>query len=170
LAGIISPSVSKVLLTTTALSMAVTPFLSEIGGMIAEQIENRAGFSHYVGADAEGKALRDTQDNFVVVCGYGRIGKMVCDLLDKKFIPYVAFDVNPSKVRRPSLRGLRACAWGMKGLWATRGELNGRKGFSQAPSCHSPAEHINLRRSPREMRVRTVSPSAPWGGINFTSC
>lgn len=80
--------------------MAVTPGLDELGSMISERIENKYGFSHYVGADAEGKAIKDTQSDFVVVCGYGRIGKMVCDLLDKKFIPYVAFDVNPSKVRR----------------------------------------------------------------------
>lgn len=120
--------------------MAVTPLLDEAGNLISERIENKYGFSHYVGADAEGKAIKDTQSDFVVrwgaigrmlvarrkirrpstqptdrsnqtpprsidrptrqvVCGYGRIGKMVCDLLDKKFINYVAFDINPSKVR-----------------------------------------------------------------------
>jgi voltage-gated potassium channel Kch len=31
---------------------------------------------------------------------------MVCDLLDKKFIPYVAFDVNPAKVIEARNRGL----------------------------------------------------------------
>ena len=98
-AGILDPATSKLLLTTVALSMAVTPGLAELGSFISEKVENKYGFSHYVGADAEGKALKSTQNNFVVVCGYGRIGKMVCDLLDKKFIPYVAFDISPSKVR-----------------------------------------------------------------------
>jgi monovalent cation:H+ antiporter-2, CPA2 family len=98
--GILAPAQAKLLLTTVALSMAVTPLLDEAGNLISERIENKYGFSHYVGADAEGKAMKETQSDFVVVCGYGRIGKMVCDLLDKKFINYVAFDINPAKVRR----------------------------------------------------------------------
>jgi 2-succinyl-5-enolpyruvyl-6-hydroxy-3-cyclohexene-1-carboxylate synthase len=94
----LQPDVAKFLLTTVALSMALTPVLAEAGCLISERIENKYGFSHYVGSDAESKAMQKTQSDFVVVCGYGRIGKMVCDLLDKKLIPYVAFDVNPSKV------------------------------------------------------------------------
>lgn len=57
---------AKLLLTTVALSMAVTPLLDEAGNMISERIENKYGFSHYVGADAEGKAIKDTQSDFVV--------------------------------------------------------------------------------------------------------
>ena len=77
--------------------MAVTPLLAEVGDVIAEKIESRYGFSYYVGADAEGQNIKENED-FVVVCGYGRIGKMVCDLLDRKLISYVAFDISPSKV------------------------------------------------------------------------
>lgn len=98
--GILQPATAKFLLTTVALSMAITPLLSELGCRIAERLENKYGFSHYIGSDAESKAIQKTQSDFVVVCGYGRIGKMVCDLLDKKLIPYVAFDVNPAKVGR----------------------------------------------------------------------
>ena len=104
--GILAPPMAKLLLTTVALSMAVTPVLDEMGNIISERIENKYGFSHYVGADAEGEVIKATQSDFVVVCGYGRIGKMVCDLLDKKFIPYVAFDVNPAKVIEARNRGL----------------------------------------------------------------
>ena len=57
---------AKLLLTTVALSMAVTPLLDEAGNLISERIENKYGFSHYVGADAEGKAIKDTQSDFVV--------------------------------------------------------------------------------------------------------
>lgn len=104
--GILAPPAAKLLLTTVALSMAVTPVLDEMGNFFSERIENKYGFSHYLGADAEGQAIKATQNDFVVVCGYGRIGKMVCDLLDKKFIPYVAFDVNPAKVIEARNRGL----------------------------------------------------------------
>lgn len=30
----------------------------------------------------------------VVICGYGRVGTLVAQLLDTKFVPWVAFDVN----------------------------------------------------------------------------
>lgn len=104
-AGILSPPVAKLLLTTVALTMATTPLLAEAADMISEKIENMYGFSYYVGADAEGQSIKENED-FVVVCGYGRIGKMVCDLLDRKFISYVAFDINPSKVRSRVLPSL----------------------------------------------------------------
>ena len=29
------------------------------------------------------------------MCGYGRVGRVVADLLNEKLIPWVAFDVNP---------------------------------------------------------------------------
>lgn len=60
------------------------------------QMENRMGYDHYVGGDSESDEIRQAGD-FVVVCGYGRIGKLVCELLGKKFINFVAFDNNPLK-------------------------------------------------------------------------
>lgn len=54
------------------------------------------GYDHYVGGDSESDEIRKG-DEFVVVCGYGRIGRLVCELLGKKFIKFVAFDNNPLK-------------------------------------------------------------------------
>lgn len=54
------------------------------------------GYEHYVGGDSESDEIRQG-DGFVVVCGYGRIGRLVCELLGKKFINFVAFDNNPLK-------------------------------------------------------------------------
>lgn len=54
------------------------------------------GYDHYVGGDSESDEIRQG-DGFVVVCGYGRIGRLVCELLGKKFINFVAFDNNPLK-------------------------------------------------------------------------
>ncbi|CAM9981152.1 unnamed protein product, partial [Phaeothamnion confervicola] len=103
--GILSPSLCKLLLTTVAISMATTPALSEFSAWIADQIEERMGFSHYVGQDSESQEIRK-REQFVVVCGYGRIGRLVCDLLDRKFIPYVAFEINPQKAMEARNRGL----------------------------------------------------------------
>jgi hypothetical protein len=129
---IVSPSLSKLLLTTIALSMAATPLLADVASYVADKIESksgnvrlqlrvsrktmRSGFSHYVGQDSDAKEvgdvfrtrlhdqlmanymqIKESEQDFVVVCGYGRIGKLVCEILDTKFIRYIVFDVNPQK-------------------------------------------------------------------------
>lgn len=103
--GLLSPALTKLLLTTVAISMAATPALSTASAKLAARIEGKMGLSHYVGQDVEAKEIKK-REGFVVVCGYGRIGRLVCDLLDKKFIPYVAFESDPSKAMEARQRGL----------------------------------------------------------------
>merc|ERR1711988_2047605 len=43
---------------------------------------------------------------FALVVGYGRMGKLVCELFDKKLIPYMAFDSNINKVKNARDKGL----------------------------------------------------------------
>ena len=95
--GLISPQLTKLLLTTVAVSMAATPALAELGESITNRIEANKGFNHIIGDDEDAKEVKeDTASDFVFVCGYGRVGKMVCDMLDKKFIRYVAIDNSPA--------------------------------------------------------------------------
>ncbi|CAM9991273.1 unnamed protein product [Scytosiphon promiscuus] len=103
--GIIEPQLCKLLLTTVAISMAATPALSEFSAWVADQMEARMGYDHYLGGDSESDEIRQG-DGFVVVCGYGRIGRLVCELLGKKFINFVAFDNNPLKAMEARNRGL----------------------------------------------------------------
>ena len=48
-----------------------------------------------MGGDSPAKEVKKdlSKSDFVVVCGYGSVGKMVCDVLDRKFIKYVALDI-----------------------------------------------------------------------------
>ncbi|CAM9737077.1 unnamed protein product [Ectocarpus sp. 12 AP-2014] len=103
--GIIEPQLCKLLLTTVAISMAATPVLSNFSAWVADQMEARMGYDHYLGGDSESDEIRQG-DGFVVVCGYGRIGRLVCELLGKKFINFVAFDNNPLKAMEARNRGL----------------------------------------------------------------
>lgn len=66
---------------------------------MGQHIEERSGFLHYIGRDEEAKEIKKalaskragehgvgpvsgigSGDDFVVVCGYGRIGKVVCEV------------------------------------------------------------------------------------------
>ena len=46
------------------------------------------------------------EKEFVLVCGYGRIGKMVCDMLDRNLVRYVAIDKRPERAIEARSKGL----------------------------------------------------------------
>lgn len=109
-AGLISPDLTKVLLTTVALSMAVTPFLGDLGSSIALKLETSKDSTDIVVEEDMVQPASEELDfgasDHVVVCGYGRVGKMVCDVLDKKFIKYVAVDRNQQRASEARAKGL----------------------------------------------------------------
>jgi hypothetical protein len=75
-----SPYSSYTLSTVTL--KALTPLLSDIGERLSKRFEKRSAFSHYLGQDRDVTEIKDS-DDFVVVVGYGTVGKTVCDLLDR---------------------------------------------------------------------------------------
>ena len=105
---LLSPHLVKLLLTSVALSMAITPAMSELGTYIGNVIDQRAGMSKYEGKDSSAEELKTelAPANFVFVCGYGRVGKMVCDMLDTKFIRYAAIDNSAEKAIKARNKGL----------------------------------------------------------------
>merc|ERR1712127_111967 len=96
------------LLTSVSLTMALTPFLDSMGEKIAKKMEEGTDFTHYMGQDDEALAITedDSSDGFVVVVGYGVVGKVVTDLLDKKFIKYVGMEKDPKKAIQARNKGL----------------------------------------------------------------
>uniref|UniRef100_A0A7S2WPP6 RCK N-terminal domain-containing protein n=1 Tax=Eucampia antarctica TaxID=49252 RepID=A0A7S2WPP6_9STRA len=103
--GIFDPAMTKLLLTSVALTMAFTPLLADAGGKIAKKLEEKSDFTHYLGQDRDASEIAESED-FVVVVGYGTVGKSVCDLLDLKFIKYVGLEVNPNKAIQARNKGL----------------------------------------------------------------
>jgi len=80
-----------------------------MGGKIAKKMEEGNDFTHYMGQDDEAleiTASESNSDGFVVVVGYGIVGKVVCDLLDKKFIKYVGMEKDPKKAIQARNKGL----------------------------------------------------------------
>ncbi|MBO9575569.1 MAG: cation:proton antiporter [Sphingobium sp.] len=68
----------------TAIGLTVTPILARVGHGIAKRIEHRAGESRIQDApEKEGGA---------VILGFGRVGRMVADLLAAHDQPYLALD------------------------------------------------------------------------------
>lgn len=101
---LIDPATTKIFMTTVALSMATTPFLASLASSVAKKLEQNMGFSHYLGQDKEAKEIEG--GDFVVVVGYGVVGKMVCDLLDRKFQRYIGVESDPKKAILARNKGL----------------------------------------------------------------
>jgi CPA2 family monovalent cation:H+ antiporter-2 len=95
--GILDTATTKLMLTSVSLTMALTPLMATLGSKIAKRLEEQSDFTHYLGQDRDANEIKES-DDFVVVVGYGVVGKVVCDLLDRKFIKYVGLDIEPNKV------------------------------------------------------------------------
>ena len=105
--GILDPATTKMLLTSVSLTMALTPFLDGMGSKLAKKMEEGTDFTHYIGADQDATEITTGEESdFVVVVGYGVVGKVVCDLLDRKLIKYVGMECDPKKAIEARNKGL----------------------------------------------------------------
>jgi hypothetical protein len=94
--GVLDPAFTKLMLTSVSLTMSLTPALASIGGKIVKSLEEKSDFTHYLGQDRHANEIKGS-DTFAVVVGYGAVGKVVCELMDRKFIKYVGIDIDPNK-------------------------------------------------------------------------
>lgn len=100
--GVLPPDLAQLLLLVVALSMGLTPALSDLGANISARLESKRGLigMRMEDADAAGAG------NFVMVAGYGRVGQSVCEMLDAKLVRYMAFDMSPARVIEARNKGL----------------------------------------------------------------
>lgn len=85
--------------------MALTPAMATAGEKIAKVLEEKSDFTHYLGQDRDANEIKES-DDFAVVIGYGAVGKVVCDLLDRKLIKYVGIEIDPNKAIQARNSGL----------------------------------------------------------------
>ena len=131
--GLLAPQQTKYLLTSVALSMALTPFVADATAVLGDRLEQGSGFSHYRGDDdtsnREKRSLL-SQGDFVIVCGYGRIGQTVCSMLDRQFIKYVAIDNSAERAIDARNKGLPVFYGDV-----TRADVLNSFGASTAKAC-----------------------------------
>ncbi len=91
--GVISPEAGAFITTMTALSMATVPILDKLGGWIAGRIEKKAA------PDPELTVAPPTANGKrVIVVGYGRVGQLVCEMLARHKVPFIAVDHDPREI------------------------------------------------------------------------
>lgn len=84
--GILAQNVASFTLAVASLTMALIPLLALLGQRVAKRLEPPKG------SDAALAAEPVPQRRHAIVVGHGRVGKVVCAMLDKHGVPYTAVD------------------------------------------------------------------------------
>ncbi|KAJ7962350.1 K(+) efflux antiporter 2, chloroplastic-like [Quillaja saponaria] len=86
--GIMSAHLSSLLFLVVGISMALTPWLAAGGQLIASRFE-----LHDVRSLLPAESETDDLQDHIVICGFGRVGQIIAQLLSERLIPFVALDV-----------------------------------------------------------------------------
>jgi len=101
-AGVVGERIGQAVLVAATLTMFLIPTLSAIGGRLARKA---------VAATSEAPEVPEHQgeepEGRVLVVGYGRVGRLVGDMLDRHDLPWIAIDRDPSFVHQGRRAGHR---------------------------------------------------------------
>ena len=104
--GLIGSDVFQVTLSAMLISMFIAPFLiarvARLGGAMA-----RGDWSHKAMAIHEIAVAGFSLDQHAIICGYGRTGERVAELLAAENFPFLALDVDPQQVKKATPVGGR---------------------------------------------------------------
>ena len=101
---LVSGQALQVVLAVALLSMVIAPFLIQYNGRIARKlVQSYSRNSGQIVQDIDdvGKHLH----NHVIICGYGRSGQYLGRFLREENIPYIALDIDPSRVLEAAAAG-----------------------------------------------------------------
>ncbi|HYN53748.1 MAG TPA: monovalent cation:proton antiporter-2 (CPA2) family protein, partial [Methylotenera sp.] len=101
---LISGQALQVVLAASLLSMVIAPFLIQYNGRIARRLVQSYSRN-------SGQVVQDIDDgskhlhDHVIICGYGRSGQYLGRFLKEENIPFIALDIDPSRVLEASAAG-----------------------------------------------------------------
>lgn len=99
--GILDREVGQFLLAVIALSMVATPTMNWLGGRLSRLATPRPD----VGLESL-KEETATQQEHVIIAGFGRVGQTVARVLSSCGVAYVALDLNQARVARCRAAGI----------------------------------------------------------------
>lgn len=106
--SLVNSANASLLLSIGVLSMAITPYLVDNGGMLALKILNFVAPNHL---NNKQPSIDSSDSRFeglsqhVVICGYGRVGQIIARFLKTEAIPFVAIDSDTIRVKEAQAAG-----------------------------------------------------------------
>lgn len=101
---LISGPALQLILAASLLSMVVAPFIIQYNGRITRRLVRSYSRN-------SGQVVQEIEDvgkhlhNHVIICGYGRSGQYLGRFLKEENIPFVALDIDPSRVLEAATAG-----------------------------------------------------------------
>jgi CPA2 family monovalent cation:H+ antiporter-2 len=103
--GVIADTTGQVALASVLLSIMLAPLLIRHNQAIAAWLTPARDQPRDAAPVATSAGLAAALTGHVIICGYGRIGQSIANFLDEEEIPYVALDLDASRVREAHLAG-----------------------------------------------------------------
>lgn len=99
--GLLDPFTMQILLVVITISMALTPFLADLGKELGDRLQRKT-------AGHTGDMIEETLDlrSHVIICGFGRVGHTVARLLENENINYAAIDTDSFLVAKERKAGI----------------------------------------------------------------
>jgi CPA2 family monovalent cation:H+ antiporter-2 len=98
--GLVVPTVASFCLAVTSLTMALIPLLALAARRITERLEKHKGLDPEVTA-----APPPGNSGHAIVIGHGRVGQIVCGMLERHRFPFIATDIDPAAIAHYRRRG-----------------------------------------------------------------
>ncbi|MCP5379518.1 MAG: cation:proton antiporter [Novosphingobium sp.] len=117
---LIQPGTAMFWQIVTAIGLTVTPLLAKLGRMVGRRIEH---------AGAGGLELDGAGDSRVIIIGFGRVGRLVADMLTVHGKSFVGIDTDADLIREAKAEGYQAIFGN-----AARNDVLQRLGIETAPA------------------------------------
>ncbi|KLI63615.1 cation:proton antiporter [Aurantiacibacter marinus] len=139
-AMLIQPGTAQFWQIVTAIGLTVTPLLAMLGKRLARSVDEAPSLEHLDG---------DADTPRVIIVGFGRVGKLIAQMLQRHDQPYVAIDSNPDLIEEARREGYYAVFGN-----ALREDALDKLGIARAPAVIlTMDEHILAQRMVKKLRT-----------------
>jgi len=102
--GLIGGAELQLVLSACLLSMIIAPFVIQYNGRIARRLA-KSYIMNISRKEVELEEIGKKLDGHVILCGYGRSGQYLGRFLKEEHIPFVALDIDPTRVHEAAVAG-----------------------------------------------------------------
>jgi monovalent cation:H+ antiporter-2, CPA2 family len=102
--GLVAPEWMSPILASMVISMLATPFLIQYSNRIVNRLSASDWLLQSVALTSIAKKAIRTESH-VIICGFGRSGQNLAQMLEREAIPYMALDLDPDRVRQAAAAG-----------------------------------------------------------------
>ena len=95
-AGLLSMDIVNQINLAVVLTMAATPMLANVGANLKKLLKKEDSVASLQAKEGD----VDDLSGHVIIAGYGRVGRMIGELLSEQLIPFVAVDVSAEDVQK----------------------------------------------------------------------